>query len=262
MSPATEAVVAMIAPADVQAIAESAKRDALAFLENNKVLVTDLASCQRAVTLRKEIQLKQKDVVLKLAKPKSWANSLHKWFCDLENAALEPYALLDTYEQAEIKAWNDAQAEIARAEERRLAELRRKEEQDRAIAEAAALEEAALSAPSRQEADEMLVQAEAVVREAIAAPRPVVSVPSLSRSVVGLKTRRDWRWRFVGGPSPSKAADILKDTPPEVVARATAKMPREYLMVDVKKIDGIVSTMQTTTAIPGVEVYYVDVPVR
>ena len=251
-----------VRPAEVLVAAEKAKADALVFLENNKVLVIDQASCQQAVIIRQQIPIKLASVREGLAKPKSWAFNLHRWFCALESAATAPYDQLDQFERAQIQAWNDEQAAHARAKERELAEQRRKEEQDRAVAAAAALEEEARSAPSRVEADEMFAQADAIVAEAIAAPAPVVVVESAAAAVVGLNTRRVWGWRFIGGPKPTKGKDLLKTTPPAIIEKAKAKMPRELLMVDEKKIDGIVKAMTSSTAIPGIETFFDDIPIR
>ena len=230
------------------------------FVATSAIVVVDVPTCQQAVALRTEIKTRQQKVAEFFAPMKDAAHKLHKAICQRESAVLAPLDALDGTLRRSIQTWNDEQAAIARKREAELAEQRRIDEEARAIAEAAALEEAARHAPTREVADEMFAQADAVVEQAIAAPAPVVVVESAAKQVAGLKTRRDWRWRFVGGPAATK--DILKETPALVVARAMTKLPREYCMPDVRKISAIVDAMHDTTAIPGVEVYSVDVPVR
>ena len=98
--------------------------------------------------------------------------------------------------------------------------------------------------------------AAAVLAEAIAAPAPVVVLPDATKAVDGLKFVRRWLWRYAGGP-----AD-LKQTPPAVLARTMQLIPREYLCVDEKKVGAIARSSKGTIKIPGIEIYFVDEPVR
>jgi hypothetical protein len=223
----TPAVPELISPAAVQADADAAKRDALAFVEANKVPVTDLVSFERANQVRTEIGRKQKAIIAQLAKPKKWAHELHQWFCSLEAAAMVPFDILDAYEREQIRTFNDAETARRQARERELAEARRREDEARAATEAAALERAG----EHQ-------MAAAVVTEAIAAPLPVVVLPNALKEIQ--KFRRSWKWRLTNA----------------------ALVPREFLVVDTVRLNKYAVAMRESAKVPGVEFYYVDDPTR
>jgi hypothetical protein len=226
------AVLETITPSDVQALADQEKRDALSFVEANKVAVVDLGTLQQAVDTRAAIGKRKTSIVEKLAPPKSWAFKLHRWFCDLEAAALAPYDELDTYERQQITAYKAEQDRQRQARERELAEERRREDQARAAAEAAALESAGETA-----------MAEATLAEAIAAPPSVVVLPDATKGIA--KFRREWKWRYTTDE-----------------ARALQLLPRAYLTVDTRKLNAYAKAMQSSASLPGVQVYYEDVPIR
>jgi len=54
----------------------------------------------------------------------------------------------------------------------------------------------------------------------------------------------------------------VKDTPPDVLRRAIAKLPIEFLTADEKKIGAYVRSMKGSGAIPGVDIFYIDEPNR
>lgn len=217
----------MISPADVQEQANASTRDVLAFVEANKVVVTDLESLVRANTVRKAIGEKQKSIAAQLAKPKQWADGLHKWFCSLERAALAPLQILDNYERQQITAFNDQQTRERQERERTIAEARRQADQARATAEAAALERAG---------EHQL--AAAVVEEAIAAPPPMVVLPNEVKAVQSFRRR----WTF------------------EVVTEA--EVPREFCVIDTVKLGRYATAMKDSAKVPGVRFYFVDDPIR
>jgi hypothetical protein len=223
----TAIVPDMISPADVQATADAARTQALAFVEAHKIAVVDLGTLERAAAVRSAIGEKSKAIVAQLAKPKAWAFGLHKWFCGLEAAALAPYELLDAYEREQIRSFHDAQTRARQQREREIAEQRRREDEARAAAEAAALEQAG-------EHD----LAAAVMEEAIAAPLPVVVLVDEVKAVQ--KFRRSWKWR-------------LKDE---------ALVPRDFLIVDTIKLNKYATAMRESAKVPGVEFYPVDEPIR
>src|SRR6185437_2956841 len=97
------------------------------------------------------------------------------------------------------------------AEEQRLAEIARKEAEDRALAEAQVLE-------ARGEGH----LAEIVMQEALAAPAPVVVVAATVQKVEGIASRKNWRYRIVN----------------------EALIPREYLSPDPVKIGAIVRSQK------------------
>jgi hypothetical protein len=217
----------MISPAAVQTEVNQTQQEVLAFIDANKVAVTDQASLIRANSVRKAIGVKQKAIVAQLAKPKGWAHGLHTWFCSLEKALSQPLQILDTYEANEIRRFNDAVTKQREEQERALAEERRRADHERATAEAAALERLG---------EHQL--AAAVVEEAIAAPPPVVVLPDEVRAVQSF--RRTWHF------------EIVKE----------ALVPREFCVPDEKKLRHHAIDHQGTAAVPGVRFYYTDHPIR
>jgi hypothetical protein len=217
----------MISPAEVQEQANASTREVLAFVEANKVVVTDMATLARANAVRKAIGEKQKAIAAQLAKPKSWADGLHKWFCSLEKAALAPLTILDNFERAQITAFNDEQTRVRAAREQAIAEARRLADQARATSEAAALERAG---------EHQL--AAAVVAEAIAAPPPHVVLPNEVKTVQSFRRR----WTF------------------EIVDES--EVPRDFCVVDTVRLGRYATAMKDSAKVPGVRFFYVDDPVR
>jgi hypothetical protein len=217
----------MISPADVQEQANQSTREVLAFVENNKIVVTDMATLAQANTVRKAIGEKQKAIQAQLAKPKQWAFGLHKWFCTLESAALAPLTMLDNFERAQITSFNDEMTRVRQAREQAIAEARRLADQARATAEAAALERAG---------EHRL--AAAVVEEAIAAPTPVVVLQNEVKAVQSFRRR----WTF------------------EIVDES--EVPRDFCVVDTVRLGRYATAMKDSAKVPGVRFFYVDDPVR
>jgi hypothetical protein len=218
---------AMISPADVQEQVNQSTRDVLAFVEANKVAVTDQASLVRAAEVRRAIGEKQKAITAQLAKPKSWAHGLHAWFCALERSALAPLTILDGYESAQIRAFHEAETQRRQERERVIADARRLADQARATAEAAALERAG---------EHQL--AAAVVAEAIQAPPPVVVLEDTVRQVQSF--RRTWHFEVVD----------------------EAEVPRDFCIVDTVKLGRYATAMKDSAKVPGIRFYYTDDPIR
>jgi len=220
-------VTEMISPAAIQEEVNASTRDILSFVESNKVEVVDLPSLARAHAIRKLIGEKQKSVTQQLARPKQWAFGLHQWFCSLEKAALAPLAILDGYEREQIRAFDEQQTRERQARERAIAEARRLADQERATAEAAALERAG----EHQ-------MAAAVVAEAIQAAPPVVVLENEVRAVQSF--RRTWHFEITDA----------------------AEVPRDFCAVDETKLQRYATAMKDTAQVPGVRFYWVDTPVR
>lgn len=121
------------------------------------------------------------------------------------------------------------QEEIRRKEEARQQELARKEEERRKKA----LEERAAKAEAKgnaEKAEELRQQ-----KEEVFVPAPVIE--SQVQKVEGVKTMKVWKFRVTNA----------------------AKIPREYLCVDEKKIGAVVKATKGTLKIEGVEIYSEDV---
>lgn len=162
------------------------------------------------------------------------AHKLHKALVARRDEIKAPLETIDTKLKNAIILFKADDDRRRREEEARLAETQRKADEARAATEAAALE--AAGEPEL---------AAAVLEQAIDAPAPVVVLQDTTK-VDGMSYRREWKWRWLNGDQ----------------ARALQLLPREYLMPDEKRIGSVVKAMKDATKIPGVQVYYEDVPVR
>lgn len=208
------------------------------------VSIADDRDLAQAVSDRQQIGEAIKRVVEYFAPLKGTAYKLWKTLCDRESEVRQPLETLDAAIADAMRGYKREQDRIRDERERAIADEQRRAQQADAAAEAAALE---------AQGDHEL--AAAVLDTAIAAPAPVVVLPDTTKAA-GLKTRRRWCWKFAGGP-----AD-LKRTPPALVARTMAIIPREYTTIDDKKIGAYVRSMRESARIPGIDVYYVDDPIR
>lgn len=201
----------------------------------NDFRVTDNPSCSQAVLDRQDLGTRIK-AVQEFFKPfKDMAYKLHKAICDREKDILKPLEIVDGRLRDAIQGYTAEQDRIRREEEQRQAQERQREKQDWLLREAANLEQSG-------EAE----LAQAVVDEAMSTPAPVVSLRDVRQQVEGLKTRRVWKWRYVNNDR----------------ERAMSMLPREYLTPDETRIGKVVGALKDTTKIPGIQVYYEDVPVR
>jgi hypothetical protein len=193
------------------------------------VHVGDHTSLAQAVLDRQAIAESVKRVQAFFEPFKSSAYKLHRMLCDRENEILGPLLRLDKAMREGISAFKAAEDRARLQRERDESERRRRDDEERAAREAAHLEAAGEHA-----------LAAAVVDEAIAAPAPVVVLPDTTKGVDGLKFTRRWLWR------PTNAALV----------------PREFLCLDEKKISAYARAMKGSGAIAGIEIYYIDDPVR
>lgn len=154
------------------------------------------------------------------------AHKTHRQLTTLKNEALAPYEDAKRLIQGKMGAYKRAEEERAAAERRRL------EEEERRRQEAAALEAAA---QLEQQGDTKA--ADEVIQAAIEAPQPVITAPIATPNVPkvsGVSARK----RFV--------FDIVE----------SAKIPREYLMVNEPAIRAVVARIgrDAEKLIPGIAV--------
>ena len=140
---------------------------------------------------------------------------------------------LDSAKKSVKKIMSDYDTEqerIRQAEQRRLEEIARKEEEERRLAEAIAAEEAARASGATVE--EAAQEATAIIEEPVMVAPVVVEkqVPKMAGGPV-----YQTRWKF-----------MITDA---------KKIPREYLIPDEVKIGGVVRAMKGTTNIPGIQAY-------
>jgi hypothetical protein len=119
-----------------------------------------------------------------------------------------------------ISTWNAEQERVRQAEERRLQEIARKEEIDRKLAEA-------IAAPVEEQ--------ETILNEPVYVA-PVI-VPKAVPKVQGVSMSKRWTFK-------------IDDE---------AKIPREYLSVDLIKIGAVVRALKDQAKIPGIRIYAEDV---
>jgi hypothetical protein len=193
--------------------------------------VVDLPTLHQAVFDRQQIADAQKRVAEFFKPLKTAAHHAWKLLCERESAVLAPLDARDLELREAIRVF-------------KVEEDRRRADEERARAEAARVEReriAAIEAAAHEAAGENELAA-LVLDEAIAAPAPVVVLPDATKAIAGLKFTRRWLWRYA--------------------TNGEALIPREFLIPDEKKIGGYVRSMKASGQIPGVEIYFVDDPVR
>lgn len=252
----------------MQALSVQFGRQLVALMQAADVRVVDVVSCQKAKDLRVTIGAMVKEIEAYYEPRKAQYYDPWKKECAEETALIAQ--LLDKRQSTRnpntidgklclsIQAFLDEQDKLEREaarkrqeEEERQSQALKRQADDRALVEAAAL---------RDHGHAEL--ADAVIEEQALAPAPLVSLPAppTAKQQAGVQTKRVWKWHFVGGPKAKK--DILKETPPEILAQAKTRMNREDLMPDVKVLDAKASALMASAKIPFVTVYYEDVPIR
>lgn len=209
------------------------------------LVIATTADLEQAVIDRSAIGDAIKRVEEFFEVPIKMAYELHRTLTSRRRNILGPLQLVDRQKAdaiADFKRRADAERAVR---EREQADQRRRDDEARAASEAAQLER-----------DGQPALAAAVMAEAIAAPTPVVALPDVTKQVAGLKFRRTWHWRYASGP-----ADV-DQTPPHVLARALAIVPREFLTLDERKVQTYVNAMKQSAQVPGLEFFYTDDPVR
>lgn len=200
------------------------------------VRVTNNTERTAAAEMGKAIAAMEKEVGSVFDPIVAAANSAHKVAVAKRAEVLDPLARAKRFLASCIGGYDQEQERIRRAEEERL----RREQREREAQEAARLRKEAENralAEAQAAADmgdaglaEMILDAPVVVE----APAPVpVIVPAMVESTEGVARRTTWKFRIEN----------------------EALIPREFLMVDEKKIGGIVRAMKGATRIPGVVAY-------
>jgi hypothetical protein len=207
--------------------------------------IRDTADLEQAVEDRRQIGEAIKLVEDYFEPLTKAAYQTHRLLCDRRNDMLVPLQRVDKMRSAAITDYKADRDREREAHERELAEQQRVRNQEQAAAEAAALESS--GQPEL---------AASVLSEAIAAPLPVIALPDDTKAVAGLKFRTYWRWRYAGGPN-----DVTR-TPGPVITRTMNLIPREFLMLDVKKLTAYATAMKAAARVIGIEFYKVDEPTR
>lgn len=176
------------------------------------------------------------------------------FFRDIKKAAHDAHKAITTKEAAELKPIALARQKLSGLiydYERDLERLRREREREEAERLQREREAAALAEAETLEAQGAPEMAEQVIEQAIAAPAPVVIAASQSLEVVGVSTRENWQFAYVGGSPGQKWKDLSDDQRKRVLQL----LPREFLVPDESAIGRVTKAMKSSTRIPGVTVY-------
>jgi len=189
--------------------------------EVKAMTVTDEESYKAVGEAIKSLHDHEKDVKESLREIKSKAYNLHKGITAAEKDILAGIDQLRTEKKREMARWQAEQERKRREEEER---LRREVEKK--------LEEERLRKALELEKEGKKDEAEAALNEPAFVPPPPPPTQAVPK-VQGVKFRTVWKFKIVD----------------------EAKIPREYLMVDEKKIRKVVEALKEQANIPGIEVY-------
>jgi hypothetical protein len=150
------------------------------------------------------------------------AHAAHKEAVAQRNKLLDPLRVIELDVKNKIARFRSDQERKRRAEELRLQEEAHQKAEADALAQAEQLQ-----AAGEPELAGM------VIEEAVAAPAPVVVLPSTVPKQDGISGRTNWKYRITD----------------------EAVIPREYLSPDPVKIGAVVRAQKSLARIPGIEVY-------
>lgn len=160
-----------------------------------------------------------KEVQAAFKPAKDAAHKAHKEVCNIENQLCEIPKKAVAAVKPKIIAYRQEQERIRQAEESRLREVARKEEEERRLQQALELERA-----GKEEAVEQVLAAP------IEAPPTVVPKAPTPK---GTSVRESWKHRVING-------DLV---------------PRAYLMVDDRALAALARAMKSKASVAGVEFY-------
>ncbi len=153
------------------------------------------------------------------------ANLAHKTATAKRAEALLPLDEADRIVTTKMREWRVRDRAEKEAKAREDAERLRKVEEERQLR---------LAAEAEAQGDAAL--AEQIIEQPVTVA-PVEPVPVKGD---GVSWRTDWKWRVVDED----------------------KIPRRYMVVDEKRIGGVVRALKADAQIPGIEVYSEEIPIR
>lgn len=228
MASAVEGVVEMT-PAAIE-------QQALTTVERSKALVVrSVRDRGLAAEYGRAIVSLDKEVEAFFKPMKEAAAKAHKEICTKENSVRKPLEEAKRYLSGQIGNFDQEAERERRAEEARI------QEQLRLDAEADAkrrADEQAIADAIELEAQGDKQGAEAVLNNPapVAVHVPAVVLPTQVPKAEGVSGSKVWKYRVTD----------------------EAAIPREYLMVDEKKLGQIVRALKDKTSIPGIEAYSVN----
>ena len=198
------------------------EKKALSWPEKAKAItITNQQTYEQAANFIVAIATLEKEIKDHHKPIKDAANKAHKEAVAAEKRLLDPLLEAKGIINRRLGAWTQEQERIRQEAERKAREEAQKREEEARLKLA---EEAAKQGATEETQMEIL-------DTPIPMPQPVAA-PTY-RPISGVSGRTYWKWRIVDAN----------------------QIPREYLMVDEMKINGIVRAMKQSTKIPGIEVY-------
>jgi len=195
--------------------------EAIAFPDQARALrVTSNEIYETAGGLLVQIKGLRKKINRTFKPMKEAAVKAHKAVLEQERLADAPLVEAEDIIKPELARWDMEQERLRRVEEQRLQELARKQEEDRRLAEAVAIEQAG---------DKKL--ADQVIAAPVEVP-PVIVAKSVPK-VQGISYTERWTYRVIN---------------PAIV-------PAEFKMLDEVKIGQYARAMKSAGRIPGIEIY-------
>ena len=203
--------------------------------------ITDPETYRRAKESLPLLKQAEDKVVAFFRDIKEHAYRAHKAITAKESAQLTPITGARSSLSRLIYGYEQEQQRRRREQERREAEAEQQRLQQQALEEAAALE---TTAPE---------MAKQIVEQAIAAPAPVVVLPSTAVDVVGVGSRENWTWTYLGmGTKADGSPRRWKDLTDAERQQVMKFLPREYLEPSEAAIGKVVKALKSATKIPGV----------
>lgn len=207
------------------------KERALTIIEQaNAIVITDNSGYNSAGLLWKNIK-ELKEQVNSTFKPIiEKAHAAHKEALAQKAKIFDPLDAASRTVKSAMEKYDREQEAIRQAEQRRLAEIARKQAEEQALLDAIAAEEEAKR--NGATAEEAKAEAEAIINEPVYVPPVMVpkAVPKMQ-----------------GGPVYRTVTKF------EVVNESL--IPRQYLTPDMVKIGGVVRALKQAANIPGIRVY-------
>ena len=194
--------------------------------------VTDAVSYQRVGERLVDVATHRKEVEAWFRPLKDWFYRAHRMVCDRESEVLAPLRRFETDAKNNRLRLEQEDARRRREEEQRLADEARRVEQERLQREAELLEQ-------RGE-PELAAQ---VLEEAVTVQAPVMTIASTLPVTRGISSRENWKWRPVGGDTPTNRARIEK------------LVPREFMELSEKKLNAFAKAHGASAKVPGIEFY-------
>ena len=229
MTPASLAVVV-----DNTDSAETVKQDALTWPQRAEALrIVDSETYTAASEMLKGIKSLRNRIAEVFDKHVNAAWKAHKALVAEKSAAEAPLTLAEGVIKRGLIDYSEAQERLRRAEEKRLSELARQAEEDRRMAEAAALEAEALATDDI----EMLATAQEIIAAPVVAP--VVSLPKATPTVSGISYRDSYVVTSINLPALVKAAALDANL-------------LAYLQPNESAIGAVVRSTKGAMTIPGV----------